>query len=73
MNCKTLLAALAVLPFWLAPGLTLADPESHRQSVETLFRLTRMEQKISDSVNNLAQLQLQLQLQQIMSEETTRK
>lgn len=31
---------------------------SHRQQVETLFRLTRMEQKINDSVESVVQLQL---------------
>lgn len=41
-------------------GTTLhaAEPDSHRQEVETLFRLTQMEQKIDESVLSVAQLQL---------------
>jgi hypothetical protein len=39
-------------------GLSAADDNSHRQQVEILFKLTRMEQKIDDSVESVAQLQL---------------
>lgn len=35
-----------------------ADEASHRAAVETLFRLTQMEQKINDSVDELLALQL---------------
>jgi hypothetical protein len=39
-------------------GLSAADDNSHRQQVEILFKLTRMEQKINESVESVAQLQL---------------
>ncbi|MEZ5541594.1 MAG: DUF2059 domain-containing protein [Pseudomonadota bacterium] len=47
---------LAATLIW--PGTTPASPESHRQAVETLFRLTQMEQKINEGVQSVAQLQL---------------
>ena len=40
------------------PGLSVADDNSHLEQVEILFKLTRMEQKINDSVDSVAQLQL---------------
>jgi len=42
----------------ILPGLTAADDKGHIEQVEILFKLTRMEQKINDSVNSVAQLQL---------------
>ena len=36
-----------------------ADTDSHRQAVETLFKLTHMEQKINESVDNVLLMQLQ--------------
>jgi hypothetical protein len=38
--------------------LHAADSASHKQQVETLFRLTQMEKKIQDSVDSVVQLQL---------------
>jgi hypothetical protein len=49
----TLLTASLILP-----GLSMADDNSHREQVEILFKLTRMEQKINESVESVAQLQL---------------
>jgi uncharacterized protein len=48
-----LLAASLVLP-----GLVAADDQSHLEQVDILFKLTRMEQKINESVESVAQLQL---------------
>ena len=42
----------------IVPGLTAADDQSHLEQVDILFKLTRMEQKINDSVDSVAQLQL---------------
>ena len=42
----------------ILPGLTAADDKGHIEQVEILFKLTRMEQKINDSVDSVAQLQL---------------
>jgi len=42
----------------ILPGLTAADEKGHLEQVEILFKLTRMEQKINDSVDSVAQLQL---------------
>lgn len=40
------------------PAAYAADDASHRQAIETLFRLTQMEQKVNESVQSVAQLQL---------------
>ena len=40
------------------PSLSMADDNSHLAQVEILFKLTRMEQKINESVESVAQLQL---------------
>ena len=40
------------------PGLSVADDTSHIGQVEILFKLTRMEQKIDESVESVAALQL---------------
>jgi hypothetical protein len=42
----------------MLPGLSVADDNSHIEQVEILFKLTRMEQKINESVESVAQLQL---------------
>ena len=52
---RLLLAAL----IYIAPGLSLADADSHRAAVEQLFKLTHMEQKVSESVDNVLLIQLQ--------------
>jgi hypothetical protein len=40
------------------PGVSGADDNSHLEQVEILFKLTHMEQKINESVESVAQLQL---------------
>ena len=52
---RLLLAAL----IYIAPGLSLADADSHRAAVEQLFKLTHMEQRVSESVDNVLLIQLQ--------------
>ena len=42
----------------ILPGLTAADEKGHVEQVEILFKLTRMKQKIDESVESVAQLQL---------------
>ena len=42
----------------ILPGLTAADDKGHMEQVDILFKLTRMEQKINESVKSVAQLQL---------------
>ena len=42
----------------MLPGLTTADDKGQLELVEILFKLTRMEQKIDESVASIAQLQL---------------
>ena len=42
----------------ILPCLTAADDNSHLEQVDILFKLTRMEQKINESVESVAQLQL---------------
>ena len=41
------------------PCTSLADADSHRQAVEQLFKLTHMEQKVNESVDNVLLIQLQ--------------
>ena len=50
---------LAMLLVSMLPGLACADAQSHRQEVETLFKLTHMEAKIEESVDNVLAMQLQ--------------
>ena len=50
---------LAVLLASVLPALACADQQSHRQEVETLFKLTRMETKINESVDTVLALQIQ--------------
>ena len=45
--------------FYAATGTAPADADSHRQALEQLFKLTHMEQKINESVDNVLQIQLQ--------------
>jgi hypothetical protein len=49
----------ALLLAWLAPQAAGADAASHRAAVERLFSLTRMQEKIDESVQTVAALQLQ--------------
>ena len=51
--------AIALLLVWLAPQTAGADAASHRAAVERLFTLTRLQQKIDESVQTVAALQLQ--------------
>lgn len=50
--------ALLLVASLACPALAAAGSDSHRQEVETLFRLTHMAQKIDESVQTVAQLQL---------------
>jgi hypothetical protein len=58
VNKPVLLASFLALA-WLTPQIASADAESHRASVERLFTLTRLQQKIDESVQTVAALQLQ--------------
>jgi len=56
---QKLVTLLLVALIYSAPGISLADTDSHRQAVETLFKLTHMEQKVNESVDNVLLIQLQ--------------
>ncbi len=56
-QCRMLRVALVALPL-LAATDARADEASHLQEVETLFRLTQMERKVNESVDNLLALQM---------------
>jgi hypothetical protein len=58
MNKSSWLAG-ALLLAWLAPQGACADAASHRAAVEQLFILTRLQQKIDESVQTVTALQLQ--------------
>lgn len=51
-------AALLAVPLLAAPGAR-ADEASHLREVETLFRLTQMERKVQEGVDNLLAAQIQ--------------
>ncbi|MGD2053585.1 MAG: DUF2059 domain-containing protein [Gammaproteobacteria bacterium] len=57
-HLKALPALTALITFLLSPALYAADKDSHLQQVETLFRLTNMEQKVDQSIDSVMQLQL---------------
>ena len=54
------LLSVVSLPLLLIASAVLyaADNTSHRQQVETLFRLTQMEKKIDESIDSVMQIQL---------------
>ena len=52
------LITLVAVASLILPGLTTADDQSHLEQVNILFKLTRMEQKINESVESVAELQL---------------
>ena len=59
MKQSNLLSAVTLLLLTLSTTvLHAADSAAHKQQVETLFRLTQMENKIQDSVDSVVQLQL---------------
>ena len=53
------LSAVVLAISLLLPALSNADDQGHREQVEILFKLTKMEQKVNESVASVAQLQLQ--------------
>ena len=59
MNNTAARAGTLLLAAWLAPHAVMADAASHRAAVERLFTLTQVQQKIDDSVQSVAALQLQ--------------
>jgi hypothetical protein len=50
---------ISLLLAWPIPHQVVADATSHRAAVERLFTLTRLQQKIDESVQTVAMLQLQ--------------
>ena len=67
-SLKHFITGTALLLAALTPALVAAeDSHSHREQVETLFRLTQMEKKIRESVDSVVQLELQ-QNPQLQSE-----
>ena len=61
------LITIAVLTL-TATVLHAADNASHKQQVETLFRLTQMEKKIQESVDSVVQLQIRQNPQLVQHE-----
>ena len=55
-SIKNSLAAITLTLLW--SGGMAGEAGSHRQAVEKLFELTRMQEKIDASVNNVVALQL---------------
>jgi len=50
--------AISFLLLAMTAGTGVADNSSHMQQVETLFKLTQMEKKVNESIDNIMQLQL---------------
>lgn len=59
MSATKLLCSMLIAGLLPAAHPVRADDDSHRQAVLTLFRLTQMESKINDSVDELLAVQLQ--------------
>ena len=59
MSRSQLFGAVFAAYLYALPGSLPADAGSHRQEVEKLLKLTHMEQKINESVDNVLQMQLQ--------------
>jgi len=57
-NLNPMIAATALVFFSISQGIYAADNSSHLQQVETLFRLTQMEQKVNQSIDSILELQL---------------
>jgi len=56
---KRVLTISLIAVVYLTAGMpAFADTASHRQQVDTLFRLTQMEKKIEESVESVLQLQI---------------
>ena len=74
MKHSNLLLSITLLLLTFATTLLhAADSVSHRQQVETLFRLTQMEKKIQDSVDSVVQLQLRQNPQLAQHEQAVRE
>jgi hypothetical protein len=58
MKTRHLLNGMLLAAALSCPTLQAAGTDSHRQAVETLFRLTHMETKINESVQSVVQLQI---------------
>ena len=58
MKVKPILALVSAVCVVAMARAGLADDASHRQEVETLFRLTQMETKVDESVANVLDIQL---------------
>ena len=52
------LLAAALLSLMLNIPTSYASDDDHRHQVETLFKLTQMEQKVNDSIDSIMQLQM---------------
>lgn len=71
MKQTSFLSTVTLLVLTLATtALHAADDASHRQQVETLFRLTQMETKIQESVDSVVQLQIRQNPQLMLHEKT---
>jgi hypothetical protein len=57
-HLKALSMLAAMMTALLSTSLFAADNNAHLQQVETLFRLTNMEQKVDQSIDSVMQLQL---------------
>ena len=74
MKQSNLLATVSLLLLTLTTTVIhAADNASHKQQVETLFRLTQMEKKIQDSVDSVVQLQLRQNPQLAQHEQAMRE
>jgi len=74
MNHSNLLSSITLLLLTFSTTLLhAADSVAHRQQVETLFRLTQMENKIQESVDSVVQLQLRQNPQLAQQEPAVRE
>lgn len=70
MKSRRITQLLSAIIFLVASSTVYATEGTHREQVETLFRLTQMEKKIADSVDNVVQLQIRQNPQLAQHEKT---
>jgi len=70
MKLKYMINLATAMLLCITSASVFAAENSHRQQVETLFRLTQMEKKIQESVDSVVQLQIRQNPQLAQHEKT---
>jgi len=73
MKVNYVINLITALLISITSASVIAADNSHREQVETLFRLTQMEKKIQESVDSVVQLQIRQNPQLAQHEKTIRE